>query len=371
MAYLLILLFSKGSSVVDSDMELLEFVEKEDVNDEKKVAVLTGTVVFVLSRLVSDWDKRKGVLDLLVGLFVMLQEGFVGNVCEEGEERGLNIGSFVEVLNGIRNVLQCRTLMVTSSIEGAKRDRLAVEELLGLNEYDDNDSFCKEMWTEKEEDSNCHPSRLRFLTKQKKGFFDVPLFSAETSGYLEKYVLCCKKKSERLTVSQNYVQKVPTYSKFGDFYGRLPPSMYCDGFRKLVYDVMERAEGNVVKAVEIMQKDASLGSSKRKKGVKDCLAKHVVNALHAGSCGPTDFIEDGMRTLYQVLHGSTCSASIFLQLGLSSDGILGVDQFLKSKDALMGRMFTPPRGRNSDSKGSYRPIRTGKKDNTIFMWSHC
>ena len=100
--------------------------------------------------------------------------------------------------------------------------------------------------------------------------------------------------------------------------------------------------------------------------VDTCLAKHVVNALHAGLCGPPDFIEDGMRTLYQVLHGSTCSASIFLQLGLSSDGILGVDQFLKSKDALMGRMFTPPRGRNSDSKGSYKPIRTGKKENSIF-----
>ena len=40
--------------------------------------------------------------------------------------------------------------------------------------------------------------------------------------------------------------------------------------------------------------------------------------------------------------------------------------FLKSKNTLMARMFTPPRGRNSDSKGSYRPIRTGKKENSIF-----
>ena len=352
--------------MVDSEKELFEFMEKEGVKDEKKVALLTGMVVSILSRSFSQCEKKREIEHLLTGLFVRLQEDFVGSVCE-GDKRGLKIESFVEVLNGIRNVLQCCSLMVTSSIEGAKRDRLAVEELLGLNAYDDNGSFCKEMWTEKESSSNLNAGRLKFLTMQKRGFFDVPLFSAATPGYLEQYVLCCKKKSEMLTVGQNFVQLVPSYSKLGDFYGRLPPRMYYDGFRKLVYDVTNRTKGNAASVVAIMKSDALEGSAKSKKKVKDCLAKHVVNSLHAGRCGPPEFLEDGMRTLYQVLHGSSCSAAKFLQLQISREGKLSMGDFLASKDKLMSRMFTNARGKGPGSKGSYKPIRTAdKKMNNYF-----
>ena len=346
--------------MINSDEKLLDFVKKEGVKDDEKVALLTGTAVSVLSKLVSEGkEKRQNLEEILVGLFVWLQEDFTGIAADnedraaDNEERGLRIRSFVEVLNGIRNVLQCRSLMVTSSIEGAKRDRLAVEELLGLNAYDDNNSFCEEMWSEKKSASKLPNERLQFLTQQKSGVFNVPLFFDTTEDYLKKYVLCCKKKSNSMTVNLNNVHKVPSYYKFGQFYGLIPPRMYFDGFRKSVSDLIEDKEGNVDAILQKMKEDAKEELAQKKKKNKNPLAKHVVKCLGSGR-DPERFIKDGMRTLYQVLNGCSSSAICLLQRNTSTEKGNGLEQFVGSGKSQITRMF------NKD--GYYKHSYGGKKN---------